>query len=195
MAQTKKPNILVIWGDDIGITNLSCYSDGLMGYRTPNIDRIANEGMRFTDSYGQQSCTAGRAAFITGQSPYRTGLTKVGMPGADIGLSGRRSPPSPSCSSRWATPPASSARTTSATRTSTCPPSTASTSSSATSITSMPRKSRRTWTTRRKRTSRTSRRYSARGASCTPGRPTRTIPPSIRAGAASASRGSRTPAR
>jgi arylsulfatase A-like enzyme len=81
-----KPNILIIWGDDIGITNLSCYSDGLMGYRTPNIDRIANEGMRFTDSYGQQSCTAGRAAFLTGQNPYRTGLTKVGMPGADIGL-------------------------------------------------------------------------------------------------------------
>ncbi|MCB0170245.1 MAG: arylsulfatase [Anaerolineae bacterium] len=81
-----RPNILVIWGDDIGITNLSCYSDGLMGYRTPNIDRLANEGMRFTDSYGQQSCTAGRAAFITGQSPYRTGLTKVGMPGVDIGL-------------------------------------------------------------------------------------------------------------
>jgi arylsulfatase A-like enzyme len=81
-----KPNILIIWGDDIGITNLSCYSDGLMGYRTPNIDRIANEGMRFTDSYGQQSCTAGRAAFMTGQNPYRTGLTKVGMPGADIGL-------------------------------------------------------------------------------------------------------------
>lgn len=81
-----KPNILVIWGDDIGITNLSCYSDGLMGYRTPNIDRIASEGMRFTDSYGQQSCTAGRSAFITGQSPYRTGLTKVGMPGADTGL-------------------------------------------------------------------------------------------------------------
>ncbi|HSN73803.1 MAG TPA: arylsulfatase [Anaerolineae bacterium] len=81
-----KPNILVIWGDDIGITNLSCYSDGLMGYRTPNIDRIANEGMRFTDSYGQQSCTAGRAAFLTGQNPYRTGLTKVGMPGSDIGL-------------------------------------------------------------------------------------------------------------
>ena len=86
MAGQKKPNILVIWGDDVGITNLSCYSDGLMGYRTPNIDRIANEGIRFTDYYGQQSCTAGRAAFITGQSPYRTGLTKVGMPGADIGL-------------------------------------------------------------------------------------------------------------
>jgi arylsulfatase A-like enzyme len=81
-----KPNILIIWGDDIGITNLSCYSDGLMGYRTPNIDRIANEGMRFTDSYGQQSCTAGRSAFITGQNPYRTGLTKVGMPGVDTGL-------------------------------------------------------------------------------------------------------------
>ena len=81
-----KPNILVIWGDDIGITNLSCYSRGLMGYQTPNIDRIANEGMMFTDAYGQQSCTAGRAAFITGQSPFRTGLTKVGMPGADIGL-------------------------------------------------------------------------------------------------------------
>ena len=82
----KKPNILVIWGDDIGITNLSCYSDGLMGYRTPNIDRIANEGMRFTDYYGEQSCTAGRAAFITGQSVFRSGLCKVGFPGADLGL-------------------------------------------------------------------------------------------------------------
>ena len=83
---TDRPNILVIWGDDIGVSNLSCYSDGLMGYRTPNIDRIASEGARFTDYYGEQSCTAGRAAFITGQNPYRTGLTKVGMPGADIGL-------------------------------------------------------------------------------------------------------------
>src|SRR6187200_733832 len=81
-----KPNILVIWGDDIGITNLSCYSDGLMGYRTPNIDRIADEGMRFTDSYGEQSCTAGRSSFITRQSVYRTGLSKVGVPGTDIGL-------------------------------------------------------------------------------------------------------------
>jgi len=81
-----RPNILIIWGDDIGISNLSCYSDGLMGYRTPNIDRIADEGARFTDYYGEQSCTAGRAAFITGQNPYRTGLTKVGMPGAPIGL-------------------------------------------------------------------------------------------------------------
>ena len=86
MANADKPNILVIWGDDIGITNLSCYSDGLMGYRTPNIDRIADEGMRFTDSYGEQSCTAGRSSFITGQSVYRTGLSKVGVPGMDIGL-------------------------------------------------------------------------------------------------------------
>ncbi|MFO7700097.1 MAG: arylsulfatase [Acidimicrobiia bacterium] len=81
-----RPNILVIWGDDIGISNLSCYSDGLMGYRTPNIDRIANEGIRFTDYYGEQSCTAGRSAFITGQNPIRTGLSKVGLPGADIGI-------------------------------------------------------------------------------------------------------------
>ena len=81
-----QPNIVVFWGDDIGITNLSCYSDGLMGYRTPNIDRVADEGMRFTDSYGEQSCTAGRSAFITGQSVYRTGLSKVGFPGSDIGM-------------------------------------------------------------------------------------------------------------
>ncbi|WP_424357639.1 arylsulfatase [Methanocella sp. MCL-LM] len=81
-----KPNILIIWGDDIGITNLSIYSQGLMGYRTPNIDRIGHEGMVFTDSYGEQSCTAGRAAFITGQSVYRSGLSKVGLPGAKLGL-------------------------------------------------------------------------------------------------------------
>jgi len=86
MPASEKPNILVLWGDDIGISNLSCYSDGLMGYRTPNIDRIADEGMRFTDSYGEQSCTAGRSSFITGQSCFRTGLSKVGMPGADVGL-------------------------------------------------------------------------------------------------------------
>ena len=76
-----KPNILIIWGDDIGITNLSCYSEGIMGYRTPNIDRIAAEGVRFTDYYGEQSCTAGRGAFICGRNPIRTGLTKVGMRG------------------------------------------------------------------------------------------------------------------
>ncbi|HTT09762.1 MAG TPA: arylsulfatase [Burkholderiaceae bacterium] len=83
---TKKPNILVIWGDDIGWFNISAYNHGIMGYRTPNIDRIAREGALFTDWYGQQSCTAGRAAFITGQSPIRTGLTKVGLPGAKLGL-------------------------------------------------------------------------------------------------------------
>ena len=82
----KKPNILVIWGDDIGTANLSCYSHGVMGYRTPNIDRLAKEGMMFTDAYGEQSCTAGRASFITGQSGFRTGLTKVGAPGATVGL-------------------------------------------------------------------------------------------------------------
>lgn len=84
--EKKKPNILVIFGDDIGITNLSCYSDGIMGYRTPYIDRIAKEGMRFTDAYGEQSCTAGRSSFITGQSVFRTGLSKVGIPGAKVGL-------------------------------------------------------------------------------------------------------------
>jgi arylsulfatase A-like enzyme len=81
-----QPNILVIWGDDIGITNLSCYSHGVMGYRTPNIDRLAKEGMLFTDSYGEQSCTAGRSSFITGQSVFRTGLSKVGVPAATTGL-------------------------------------------------------------------------------------------------------------
>jgi arylsulfatase len=82
----QRPNILVIWGDDIGQFNISAYNQGMMGYRTPNIDSIAKEGALFTDWYGQQSCTAGRAAFITGQSPIRTGLTKVGLPGAPEGL-------------------------------------------------------------------------------------------------------------
>jgi arylsulfatase A-like enzyme len=85
-AASDKPNIVIIWGDDIGITNLSAYSFGMMGYGTPNIDRIAREGVMFTDYYGEQSCTAGRASFITGQSGLRTGLTKVGLPGADLGL-------------------------------------------------------------------------------------------------------------
>jgi arylsulfatase A-like enzyme len=82
----KKPNILVIWGDDIGQFNVSAYNMGMMGYKTPNIDQIAKDGALFTDWYGQQSCTAGRAAFITGQSPIRTGLTKVGLPGAPEGM-------------------------------------------------------------------------------------------------------------
>ena len=86
-AQTpSKPNIVIIWGDDIGQSNVSAYSRGLMGYQTPNIDRIASEGMMFTDIYAEQSCTAGRASFITGQSGLRTGLTKVGLPGATLGL-------------------------------------------------------------------------------------------------------------
>ncbi len=87
VAQEAKPNILVIFGDDIGIANLSAYSDGVMGYATPNIDRIGEEGIRFLQYYGEQSCTAGRAAFLTGQHGLRTGLTKVGFPGAPMGMS------------------------------------------------------------------------------------------------------------
>src|SRR5947209_17092585 len=83
---TKQPNIVILWGDDIGLWNISYHSRGMMGYRTPNIDRVAHEGVNFTDWYGQQSCTAGRAAFITGQNPLRTGLTKVGLPGSTLGL-------------------------------------------------------------------------------------------------------------
>ncbi len=146
--RTTKPNILVIWGDDIGITNLSIYSHGLMGYRTPNIDRIGREGILFTDSYGEQSCTAGRAAFITGQSVYRTGLSKVGLPGADIGLRAE-DPTIAELLSRWGTPPASSARTTSAIGTSSCRRCTASTSSLETSTTSTPRKNQSSGTTLR----------------------------------------------
>ncbi|MBP6108107.1 MAG: sulfatase-like hydrolase/transferase, partial [Steroidobacteraceae bacterium] len=85
-APSRKPNIVVIWGDDVGFTNLSVYSRGVMGYRTPNIDRIANEGAVFTDHYAHPSCTAGRAAFITGMYPIRTGLTSVGMVGGPVGL-------------------------------------------------------------------------------------------------------------
>src|SRR5262249_31781074 len=81
-----KPNILVIWGDDIGITNLSCYSDGLMGYRTPNIDRIAKEGMKFTDSYGEQSSPGGPAPSLTARRVFRTGLSKAGVPASPVGL-------------------------------------------------------------------------------------------------------------
>ncbi len=84
--ESAKPNILVIWGDDIGITNISAYSRGMVGYHTPNIDKIAQQGMIFTDYYGEQSCTAGRSSFITGQSVFRTGLSKVGLPGAEIGM-------------------------------------------------------------------------------------------------------------
>ena len=85
----EKPNILVIFGDDIGQTNISAYSMGVVGYKTPNIDRIAKEGMMFTDYYAENSCTAGRSSFITGQTPLRTGLSKVGAPGASVGLQKR----------------------------------------------------------------------------------------------------------
>lgn len=86
LGQAKKPNILVIWGDDVGRSNISAYTQGMMGYRTPNIDRIAKEGILFTDYYGEQSCTAGRSSFIMGQSVFRTGLSKVGLPGAEEGM-------------------------------------------------------------------------------------------------------------
>jgi arylsulfatase A-like enzyme len=82
----KQPNILVIWGDDVGQSNISAYTRGLVGYKTPNIDRIANEGILFTDYYGEQSCTAGRSSFILGQSVFRSGLSKVGLPGAKEGI-------------------------------------------------------------------------------------------------------------
>ena len=85
-AAGRKPNILVIFGDDIGIPQISAYTMGMMGYRTPNIDRIAREGAIFTDAYGQQSCTAGRASFILGQEPFRTGLLTIGMPGDPHGI-------------------------------------------------------------------------------------------------------------
>ena len=85
-ASAKKPNILVIWGDDIGVHNISAYNHGIMGYKTPNIDRLAREGAMFTDFYGQQSCTAGRASFILGQHPFRTGLLTIGMPGSRHGI-------------------------------------------------------------------------------------------------------------
>src|SRR4029078_1370536 len=85
-AADKKPNILVIWGDDVGVHNISAYNHGIMGYRTPNIDRLAREGAMFTDTYGQQSCTAGRASFILGQHPFRTGLLTIGMPGSEHGI-------------------------------------------------------------------------------------------------------------
>jgi arylsulfatase len=127
---TSKPNILILWGDDIGTWNISYFSRGMMGYRTPNIDRVANEGVAFTDFYGQQSCTAGRAAFICGQNPLRTGLTKVGMPGATVGLQAE----DPTI--------AELLKTTSAIGMSICRPCTDLTSFSAISITSTRRKSR-----------------------------------------------------
>jgi hypothetical protein len=143
-----KPNILVLWGDDVGQSNISTYTHGLVGYKTPNIDRIANEGMTFTDYYAEQSCTAGRSSFITGQSVFRTGLSKVGLPGAKEGISEKDPTIAAMLKNIMSTRPANLARTTSVTATSTCPPTTASMSSSATSTTSTPRRSPRTWTIR-----------------------------------------------
>ncbi len=166
-SAAKKPNFLIIWGDDIGYWNLSAYNQGMMGYRTPNIDRIAKGGMLFTDAYGEQSCTAGRAAFVTGQSGFRTGLLKVGLPGAKEGI--KKEDPTIAeylKSKGYATAQygknhfgdrdehlPSMERTTSAIAMSTCLPNTGSTSSSATYITSTPRKSRRTRTIRTTRPS------------------------------------------
>jgi len=110
-AQTKKPNIIFIMGDDVGWSNIGVYNQGIMAGRTPNLDRLASEGMRFTDYYAEASCTAGRANFITGELPIRTGLTTVGQAGSPLGMltKPQRLPP---CCGPWATPPASSARIT-----------------------------------------------------------------------------------
>ena len=110
-----KPNILVIMGDDVGWFNIGAYHQGIMSGKTPNLDKLAAEGMRFTDYYAEASCTAGRANFITGEIPMRTGLTTVGQAGADVGMPDQAVHDSPPCSRRRATRPASSARTISAT--------------------------------------------------------------------------------
>jgi hypothetical protein len=133
-AQDSQPNIVVIWGDDIGESNISAYNFGLMGYQTPNIDRLAREGMMFTDMYADQSCTAGRSSFITGQSVIRTGLSKVGMPAAPQGLQ-FADVTTATLLKEEGTRRVSSARTTWATATSSCPPCTGSTSSTGTSTT------------------------------------------------------------
>jgi hypothetical protein len=132
----QRPNILVIMGDDVGWFNIGAYHQGIMSGKTPNLDRLASQGMRFTDYYAEASCTAGRANFITGEIPLRTGLTTVGQAGADVGIPDQAVTLATARSRRRATPPASSARTIWATSTSTCRRCTASTSSSATCITS-----------------------------------------------------------
>ena len=148
-AKLGKPNIVFIMGDDIGWFNIGAYHRGMMAGRTPNLDRLAAQGMLFTDYYAEASCTAGRANFITGQLPIRTGLTTVGQAGATVGMPAQRRPSPPRCA-RSAMPPGSSARTTSAIATSSCRRCTASTSSGATSITSTRWRTRRTPTIRRR---------------------------------------------
>jgi arylsulfatase A-like enzyme len=187
-----RPNILVIWGDDIGITNLSCYSDGLMGYRTPNIDRIADEGMRFTDSYGEQSCTAGRSAFIIGQSVFRTGLSKVGVPAAPIGLQAE-DPTIAELLKPLGHTTGQFGKNHLGDRNEFLPTVHGFDEFSATCITSTPRKTPRGRTTRRRPTFPASGSGSGPAGCCTAGRPMRTTRPSSPAGAGSAGSGSRTP--
>jgi len=131
--QPRKPNIVIIWGDDIGQSNISAYSRGMMGYQTPNIDRVASEGTMFTDYYAEQSCTAGRASFITGQSGLRTGMTKVGLPGATLGLQ-KEDPTIAELLKPLGYATGQFGRIIWATATNFCPPSMASTSSLATFI-------------------------------------------------------------
>ena len=114
-APSGNPNILVIMGDDVGWFNIGAYHQGIMSGKTPNLDKLAAEGMRFTDYYAEASCTAGRANFITGQIPLRTGLTTVGQAGADVGMPDQSVHDCHCCSNRWAMPPGNSARTISAT--------------------------------------------------------------------------------
>ena len=114
-SAAKKPNIIFIMGDDIGWSNIGAYNQGIMAGRTPNLDRLAGEGMRFTDYYAEASCTAGRANFITGELPIRTGLTTVGQAGATIGMPAEAPDDRHGAASRWVTPPGNSARITSAT--------------------------------------------------------------------------------
>ncbi len=146
-ASGKKPNIVMIMGDDVGWFNIGAYHQGIMASRTPNLDRLAAEGMRFTDYYAEASCTAGRANFITGQLPIRTGLTTVGQAGATIGMPAQRRP-LPRPSSRWDMPRASSVKITSATATNSCRPCMVSMSSSGTFITWTRWKTRSIATTR-----------------------------------------------
>ena len=185
-AQQQRPNIVVIMGDDIGIWNIGAYHRGMMAGRTPNLDKIAAEGMLFTDYYAEASCTAGRANFITGQLPIRTGMTTVGQAGAPSACRRRRRR-SPPHFGRWATPPVSSARTTLATRTSSCRRCTASNNSSATSTISMRWKTPAIRTTRR-----SSGIWLVRATCFARRRPISTMRPLTRAGARSASSGSRT---
>ena len=190
-----KPNILVIWGDDIGITNLSCYSDGLMGYRTPNIDRLANEGMLFTDCYGEQSCTAGRASFITGQSVLPHGPdARSAFPAAPVGLQAE-DPTIAELLKNHGYATGQFGKNHLGDLNEYLPTVHGFDEFFGNLYHLNAEEEPEDRTTRPKTTSRTSANDSARAVCCTAGRRTRTTRPSSRAGAASASSGSRTPAR